>query len=124
MIKIVRDAKKDHFISKYESTCKSCCQKIFKGDQIKYYEGAVRHRDCKSPRGDQSLYMNEPRKKISKSFPAKSPGVCVTCNGSWVEGDQIRFNTNDDLVHARHTKSEKEFEVCNSCFLTKPCECE
>lgn len=124
MFEIIRTETTDTFISKYESTCQRCTQKINKGDQVRYLEGSLRHYDCKKPEGTQLLYMQEPRKKVSKSFTSRSSGTCASCYLPYREGDTIRYNTDDELVHARHTKKIETYEVCNLCFLVKPCECD
>lgn len=35
----------------------------------------------------------------SKPFPAKYMGDCCECGIWWEEGEMIRYNDNDELVH-------------------------
>ena len=69
--------------------------------------------------------LDKPRKPIAKSFTAKYDGdECPECFKRILAEQTVRFNSDDVLVHARHTRTEVEYEICTSCFLTKPCECE
>lgn len=59
------------------------------------------------------------------TFEAQYHGICPRCAEKIEPGDLVRY-VNDELVHRRHSKptEEKPTEVCGSCWLVKPCECE
>lgn len=69
--------------------------------------------------------IDRPRKPIPKSFIAKyDGGECPMCFEKILEGQVVRFNADDEIVHARHKKVEEDYEICPSCFLTIPCMCD
>ena len=74
---------------------------------------------------ENTLEMNKPRKVIHPSFKAEfDGGECPRCFVSISKGDTVRYDENDELVHVSHKAKEEVFVICDSCFLTKPCECE
>lgn len=60
-------------------------------------------------------------------FEARYNGRCAADCGSGISvGDLVAF-TDDGLTHldcADHQKVERPVAVCDSCWLTKPCECD
>lgn len=64
------------------------------------------------------------RKKVSLSFQARYHGACATCFEVIEPGDMIRYNPNDEIVHARHDAPfEKLGPPCKSCFMVHAGEC-
>lgn len=60
----------------------------------------------------------------SRTFEAKFSDTCPRCSGGIEPGDRVRY-VDDVLVHARHSpKPEPKYEICDKCWLTRPCECE
>ena len=59
-------------------------------------------------------------------FEAKFRGnECENCEEIIKIGDRVQFIEGDTLVHEECTKTPaRPAEVCTSCWLTKPCECE
>jgi hypothetical protein len=69
--------------------------------------------------------LNKPRKLPARSFILDSErGICHKCYLSLEKGDRVRYNLDGELHHTRHLAKEVNYEICNSCFLTKPCLCE
>lgn len=116
-MKIIKTRTTDVFQSKHTSTCSICTQKITVGDNVRYLDGKLRHQDCKN---QNKLDMRQERKKVNPSFLAKYSGTCATCHQPYEEGDRIRYNPDEQLVHHRHEKEEK---ICTQCWLVLPCEC-
>jgi hypothetical protein len=60
------------------------------------------------------------------SFAAKHPDECSTCGSSIEPGEQVQYTDDDDLVHAHCEASpvRTDAEVCQVCWMTKPCWCE
>lgn len=59
------------------------------------------------------------------TFTARFPGTCAAeCGRRIITGDSVLF-IDDELVHADCTpRDERPADVCGSCWLTKPCDCE
>lgn len=59
------------------------------------------------------------------SFEAKYPGWCGAC-GERINKDDWAKYVEDSLVHAdcEDAQPERKAEVCDTCWLTKPCDCE
>lgn len=63
------------------------------------------------------------------SFEAKYNGICGSCTERIREGDQVRY-VEDDLVHVvcelvvSEVDRDAKREVCQNCWLLKPCDCE
>jgi hypothetical protein len=59
------------------------------------------------------------------SFKAKYRGICADCGSTIHEGDEITYDEHDEVVHVRCIEEpEPVREVCQSCWLEKPCPCE
>lgn len=52
-------------------------------------------------------------------FTAEYSGTCEDC-GQELKGMQVTYVGQGNLVHIRCPR----VEVCQKCFLTKPCDCE
>ena len=74
-------------------------------------------------KNDSHLYMQTPR-RVTKPFPAKYRGTCSKCYLEIEEGDLIRYNSEGEIVHHSHKRVEPVVEICDRCWLTKPCECD
>lgn len=67
------------------------------------------------------------------SFEAKYHGTCTICHGRISPGDICAYD-NDQLIHdaclsasevaTYKIVTERPVEICDKCFLTKPCECD
>lgn len=60
------------------------------------------------------------------SFEAKYEGWCGGCDGRIHPGD-IATYVDDEIAHLdceTGTAPLRPAEVCNQCWLTKPCDCE
>lgn len=59
------------------------------------------------------------------TFQAKYGGNCGAC-GERIHKDDWAKYMEDNLVHAdcEDVQPERKAEVCISCWLTKPCECD
>lgn len=117
---IIRTKTTEVFQAKYASTCFVCTKKIIVGDEARYLNGQIRHNNCKD---QPKLFYKQDRKKVNKSFPAQYDGVCSSCYLAYKVGDTIRYNPDGELVHNRHKKNEKTEEICDRCWLVKPCDC-
>lgn len=73
---------------------------------------------------ESALHMQKPRKAVNASFVAEWPSTCNACHGEIKKGDRARYNPEGLIVHHRHEVVEKPVEVCQTCWLTKPCECD
>jgi hypothetical protein len=61
------------------------------------------------------------------SFEAKYHGRCAACEERIIPGDHVRYSDGDEIIHNRCEESaqnERPVEVCGTCWLTKPCDCE
>jgi hypothetical protein len=60
------------------------------------------------------------------AFIAKYVGECPDCDNPIRVGEYVEFNFHDELVHADCVASHpnRAYEVCDQCFLTKPCGCD
>jgi hypothetical protein len=57
-------------------------------------------------------------------FEAKYSGTCGRCEGRINVGDQVMYE-DDVIVHIFCEETERPArEVCTSCFIEKPCECD
>lgn len=72
---------------------------------------------------ESHLEMQKPR-RVVKSFIAKFGGTCDKCFLGIVPGQRVRYNQDDRLIHHAHKQIQGKEEVCGSCFLVKPCECD
>lgn len=78
-----------------------------------------------------STVVRKPRKPIPLSFEARYPGTCCSCGERIEVGDVIRYNADDEIVHARHeiihARHERPEEVlappCPDCFMVHKGEC-
>ncbi len=70
--------------------------------------------------------IEKPRKPIAQSFIAKndSSDECPVCFIAIQKGDRVRYNVDNLLAHVSHAKKEIVYDICQKCFLAKPCECE
>lgn len=69
--------------------------------------------------------IDKPRKPVNKAFKAKYDGdECPVCLISISKGEKVRYNSDGSLIHVNHKRKEETYEICDSCFLTKPCECD
>lgn len=59
----------------------------------------------------------------SNTFAAEYEGWCPRCMGKIKVSDRVRY-VDGDLVHAHHNHVEPVYEICDRCWLTKPCECD
>lgn len=60
------------------------------------------------------------------SFLAKYSGTCSECEERISPGDEVHY-VEDQIAHVRCESFEhldRPVEVCDSCWLTKPCDCE
>lgn len=57
------------------------------------------------------------------SFTAKYRGHCDACDSPIEIGDLAFYHPENELVHVR-CPLERPVLVCNTCHMTKPCECE
>jgi hypothetical protein len=62
------------------------------------------------------------------AFDARYPGVCASCGERIKVGDLIR-STDDGYVHEdcddpMYLPVTRKVEVCTTCWLEKPCECD
>lgn len=61
------------------------------------------------------------------TLPARYSGVCPECGDRWQPGDLIRADEDRQWKHAvcpDDTDDLAHGEVCDRCWLTKPCDCE
>lgn len=58
----------------------------------------------------------------SAGFSARYEGTCPRCHREIEVGEHVRF-VEDELMHYRHEIVERVAEICNTCWLTKPCDC-
>lgn len=71
------------------------------------------------------LEMQKPRKKVQDSFIAKyDSGECPRCLMLIEQGQRVRYDSEDRLAHVKHDTPEVVYDICDSCFLAKPCECD
>lgn len=59
----------------------------------------------------------------SAAFEAQYTGACARCRGDIDVGDLVRY-VDDELVHFRHDPKRKPDVICDTCWLTKPCDCD
>lgn len=77
------------------------------------------------PQPDASgLFMQKERKPVNRSFLAEWPATCNYCHVTIQVGERARYNPDGLIVHHRHLRQEQAVEVCDRCWLTKPCECD
>ena len=60
-------------------------------------------------------------------FEARYPGKCAACDGRITPGENVRYSEDDEIMHSRcedESAAARPVEVCGSCWLTKPCDCE
>jgi hypothetical protein len=63
-------------------------------------------------------------------FVARYRGECAVCDEPIVVDDVLRYNSDDEVVHAHHLKRSqlpartRPTEVCPVCNLIKPCDCD
>jgi hypothetical protein len=70
--------------------------------------------------------MFRPRKPVNASFVAEwdFPSSCPACGLGVDAGQRARYNPDGAVVHHAHTKPEAHIEVCPTCWLSMPCECD
>lgn len=74
---------------------------------------------------ESELHMQKPRRKVTASFIAKyDNGECPVCFRTMEAGERLRYNPEGELVHHQHDRQEVTPAVCDTCWLTKPCECD
>ena len=66
------------------------------------------------------------RKPVKASFVAKGnfPSPCPVCGLGVDAGQRARYNLDNAVVHHAHARAETRVEVCPTCWLAKPCECD
>jgi len=68
--------------------------------------------------------------KTPGTFTAQFHGICAACGIYIVPGESCAYNEDGKVVHARicdpYTRrvEQRSAEVCTTCWLTKPCECD
>lgn len=63
--------------------------------------------------------------RASLSFAAEWPGSCQRCLGRIEPGDICHYTAEGELVHSRHpSPPPRKVDICETCWLTKPCECD
>lgn len=71
--------------------------------------------------------LDAPQRMLHPKFIAgglHSGNECARCFVKIEVGDFIRYDSDSNLVHALHRHPTHVYSICNSCYLTKPCECE
>lgn len=62
------------------------------------------------------------------AFEAKYHGRCDACDERIIPGEHVRYSEDDEIIHNRCEESNESHaapvEVCGSCWLTKPCDCD
>lgn len=64
------------------------------------------------------------------TFTARYDGRCCMCDKRIDAGDEVRYDDDDDLVHARCEQPHPDAgqidmsQVCPTCWLVHPGECE
>ena len=60
------------------------------------------------------------------TFFARFPGVCDACGGPIEKGSEVAYAGEKVLVHATCPEEvpERQAPICDTCHLTKPCDCE
>ena len=61
------------------------------------------------------------------SFEARYPGRCAACDSRIIPGEHVRYSEDDEIMHNRCEDTEvtdRPIEVCATCWLVKPCDCE
>lgn len=60
------------------------------------------------------------------TFFARFPGVCDACGGPIEKGSEVAYAGEKVLVHATCPEEvpARQAPVCDTCHLTKPCDCE
>lgn len=64
------------------------------------------------------------------SFIAKYRGTCGQCEGAIWPGDEVTWPMDGDIQHVRCEPQPDDqigtrpADVCTTCWLTKPCECD
>lgn len=57
------------------------------------------------------------------AFTARYHGVCAACEKHIHEGDQVKYDAENQVVHDDcylHTSAPVEYPVCQVCWLTHP----
>lgn len=90
----------------------------------KYNESRENRLDALRISKENLKNIDKPRKRPPHSFKAEFGGAeCPTCFLKIEVGQTVRYNSDNLIVHSRHEIKEIEYEICNTCFLTLPCEC-
>lgn len=62
------------------------------------------------------------------SFAARYHGMCPSCGRPVTPGDPLRYTDDDDLVHDHCIDPDPTepttLDICPTCHLTRPCDCE
>lgn len=64
---------------------------------------------------------------MSAQFEARYGGTCGECDGRIIPGEHVTYSDDDALIHVACEDSaqpERPAEVCSTCWLTKPCDCD
>lgn len=57
------------------------------------------------------------------AFVATKSDQCGKCFKPIEVGDTCHYTRDGELVHHIHRKPEPVYDICPTCFLTRPCEC-
>jgi hypothetical protein len=58
------------------------------------------------------------------AFEARFHGICSDCEESITPGEQIVSLGDGEYEHATCRAPQRPVEICSTCWLTKPCDCE
>lgn len=92
--------------------------------------GQLVHQDQRNPSGSAAhretprLFMQDGRRSTNASFIAQWRGSCERCGDPIEVGQRARYDPRGRLVHHSHERTSRPAEVCDRCWLVKPCECE
>jgi hypothetical protein len=84
---------------------------------------AMETKRAKSAREDDLARMNTP-KRGRATFSARSPDICARCGLAIEIGDVCHYNDDGAVVHDRHLIPDTTYDICQRCFLAKPCYCD
>lgn len=60
---------------------------------------------------------------MSRVFKALYPGLCYECERGFGEGDPVRFDDDNDIVHDECPPPARQAAVCPRCFIAHAGEC-
>lgn len=69
--------------------------------------------------------IDKPRRVLHPTFDMWEDGhECPRCFTTISKGDRVRYNDEGLVVHVSHKQKEVKYDICDRCWLAKPCDCE